>query len=477
MKQIRFILPALLLSVTIGVLGQSNGTLYHLQGVVPQSHLMNPAFQPMCGFYLGLPGISPLNVRAEWPFSLSDVIMHGPNDSLITFMYSAATQNEFKKSIHKNNRFYMETAIPIASIGLRVQKSYFTLDYRQRFNTSLSLPGDFLEFLLEWNEDGDVFDFKHFGVNTRLYQEFGLGVSHEVSKNLTVGGKAKLLFGIADLSTVNNNLKINTSLENWEITSDFALNASLPYVEVYRNDEGKFDDFDFDADSTLEILKTDRSALFKNVGLAADFGAVYTPISRLTLSASLIDLGFIKWTQSTYNISQNSTFLFDGIVLDSLQSDNFFDQVLDSIADEFQLSNTEDSYNTMLYGKVYLGARYNVTEQFSVGVLSRSQFLHGRINEKLTLSANLYPGKALSLAFSYSIQNYSYNNLGIGLSSKLGPFNWYMVLDNVPFMAETPDGLPIIPHTMKSLNFMTGFNLVFGCNKLKKLMKDKPMLQ
>ena len=46
---------AVLIWFSAGLQGQQSNILYYMKGV-PQSHLLNPATQPRCGFYLGLPG-------------------------------------------------------------------------------------------------------------------------------------------------------------------------------------------------------------------------------------------------------------------------------------------------------------------------------------------------------------------------------------------------------------------------------------
>ncbi|MCT4603808.1 MAG: hypothetical protein N4A59_13035, partial [Marinifilum sp.] len=55
--------------------------------------------------------------------------------------------------------------------------------------------------------------------------------------------------------------------------------------------------------------------------------------------------------------------------------------------------------------------------------------------------------------------NNSYNNIGFGLTAKLGPLQFYTVTDNV--MAA------IKPNSMQTANIRFGFNLLFGCKGWK----------
>ncbi len=79
---------------------QQSNILYYMPGV-PQTHLLNPATQPRCSFYLGLPLASPLQLNVEnSAFSINDVVWFD-GDSTITFMHPDADQDGFLKNFGK----------------------------------------------------------------------------------------------------------------------------------------------------------------------------------------------------------------------------------------------------------------------------------------------------------------------------------------------------------------------------------------
>ena len=478
MKRVLFV-GIILIALTSKNFAQFSGTLYHFGGIVPQANLMNPAYQPTAGLYLGLPGISPISAKASIPFSLSDVMWYDSDlDSTITFLHPEADPELFKDKIRKRNILSGEVSTNIASIGFRVNKLFFSVDVREKISSNLIIPGDFLTLLLEGNEDGDVFDLSYLGLNLDAYMEWGVGVSWKYSEQLSLGARGKILFGQANVSTNSKHMELETSLDRWNIESDMTINASIPFSDLQINDEGKFDfdnaDVNTDDLSTSDYIKT----AFKNTGLGLDFGAVFKPIDKITLSASIIDLGYIRWSSSVYNLKQNSSYEFTGINLDSIDNDEFLDQFVDTLIDEFDYIPSNDAYTTFLSSKLYLGFNYHVSKRSSFGVVTQSQLYKNRFINQITFSANLYPAKILATSFSYTIQNYSYNNLGFALGSTLGPLNMYFVLDNIPIVwaREVNDNYPI-PHKMKDINFKLGLNLVFGTNRQKKLLKDKPMLE
>ena len=101
----------------------------------------------------------------------------------------------------------------------------------------------------------------------------------------------------------------------------------------------------------------------------------------------------------------------------------------------------------------------------------------GRLREQLTISANFYPIKEIAGSLSWSIMNRTFNNFGIGLSFNPGPFNLYIISDNIPltFAVEQSSGAPI-PYKARTANIRFGINFVFGCHKEKKKLKDLPLI-
>jgi hypothetical protein len=442
---------------------------------VPQSHLLNPATQPRCGFYLGLPLVSPLQLNVEnSAFSVNDVLWYD-GDSTITFMHPDADQDKFLDNFGKSNYISTDVSTNIVSFGFRSGDMYFTYEITQRVSIRASYPGDMIRLALKGNEEGDEFDLSGFGVNAFSYLELSMGVSRKLSDILHVGYKSKILFGQANMSTKRTDITLTTD-EDWIVRSKFDINATLPGVIIPTDADGnfKYDDIDFEEDlQTSDYIKMATG----NFGLALDLGVHFKPIEKLTLSASILDLGFIKWKNYTFNITQDAEFIFDGIEVEFNDSTDFGENLLDSLENTFVLNETENSYSTFLPAKIYLGVKYDIIDEISVSALSRTEFYKGRLRQQFNLSANFYPIKMVAASINYSIMNKTFNNFGLGLALKAGPFNWYMISDNLPlvFAVEQSSGVPI-PHKTRTLNFRIGFNLVFGCAGTKKITRDMPLI-
>ncbi len=477
---------AILVWFSAGLKAQQSNVLYYMRGV-PQSHLLNPATQPRCGFYLGLPGVSPLQVNAEnSAFSLSDILWDN-GDSTITFMHPEGDKDQFLDNFGKANYVSADVSTSIASYGFRSEDMYFSYDITQRVLTRFSYPGDLIRLVLEGNEEDEEFDLSSLGVSAMTFTEFSMGVSHALNDMITIGYRGKMLFGLANVETKKSDILLTTSVDNWTIESKYDLNVSVPGLTIPRDLDGHFDPDNMDIADNLQTSDY-ISAITGNFGLGLDLGIHVKPIEDLTLSASILDLGYIRWKSYTYNLVQDTRFVFDpevsfeqsdtGVVVKFWGETDFGEALLDSIENSFVDNNeeTETAYTTYLPPKLYLGVKYDIIDQISVSLLSKSEIYKGRLRQQLSFSANFYPLHMVSATLNYTIMNRTFNNFGVGLALKAGPFNLYIISDNIPlvYAREINENI-IIPHKARTVNFRIGLNLVFACQKDKRKYGDLPL--
>ncbi len=454
---------------------QQSNTLYYMKGV-PQSNMLNPATRPPCNLFIGLPLVSLFQVYIEnSAFSVSDV-MWQDGDSTRLFFNELGSQDDFLKNFGKSNFISADLNTNLISFGFQSGPTYISYSLAERASFRFSYPGDLLDLLLNGVEQGDEFDLSGFGIEAYSMLEFAVGVSREINDQLTVGSRVKILFGHANISTRNTDIKLITDF-NWTMRSRFDLNATLPFVDIPVDGNG---DFRFDdvavQDSGISSVDIVRM-LTGNKGLAIDLGAHFKPIDNLTISGSLIDFGFIRWKNNTYNITQDAEYIYEALEVDISEPDVTFDNFLDTLENTFVFSSTEKPYTSFLAGKLYLGASYQIIEEIGAGILLRSEMFKGHLREQLTLSANFYPIKMVAASLSYSMMNRTFNNFGFGLSLKPGPFNIYVVSDNIPltFAVEQSSNIPI-PNKARTLNVRFGINFIFGCSKEKSKTKDLPLI-
>ncbi len=461
---------------------QDAQTLYYMNRV-PQSTFMNPAMQPKCNFFFGLPIVSSLQIDAgNNRLSLTDVIMkHPTEDSLITFLHPDAEfdSQDFLSKIDENNFFYEDFRTDLLSFGFRVNSWYFSFNLSEKFSSAINYPKDLMTLAIEGNRGfiNQNADLSYLGVNSSFYREYGIGVSKEINQKLSVGIRGKVLFGHANVSSDfnDNNLSLYSSRDSIYLNADATVYTSSPLIAT-TNDDGDFDGFEvptYIEDSETDSI-IDLALAHDNMGLGVDIGVYFQAMDKLSLSLSLIDLGYIKWdAKDVTKLDLKGSYAFKGVdVSDEIGENNEdtdpFDDMVDSLENSFTVSNTAKSYTTTLGTKIYVGANYAVSKKFDVGFLSRSYFYNSNLNQAFTFSANVRPFNGLSASLSYSIMNGAYNNIGFGLVLGGAPLQIYVISDNA--------SAALWGHKSTSFNFRFGLNVAFGCRKKAKKM-DTPLLK
>jgi hypothetical protein len=430
---------------------------------------MNPATQPECNFFLGLPGVAPLQLYVENSgFSVNDVIW-AEGDSVYHLLHPSANLDAFINGFKKGNYIVLDATTTISSFGVRIDDYYLTSDISVHADNRFIYPASFMEFLLKGNDTQQNYDFSGLGFDFTNYAEWAVGLSRKFSEELYIGARAKFLFGLANATARNTNFGLTMSPQEVSFDSEFDMFFSVIGLDAPDTlDSGSDFNYDFSLSSAMQ-----------NKGFGLDLGAHYSPIDRLMLSASLLDIGFIRWSGAKYSLSQNHDYVYHGVDEDNADSDNIGDEILDTLENMFTFTGNSTKYTTWLTGRVYLGGSYEITPSFNAGLLLHSPIIHGLLQPQITFHGNWQPSTVWSLSANYSLLNKSYAGFGIGTAFRLGPLNLYFMADQVPFSYNViqTDGAGIpVPNTIRSMSFRIGLNLVFGCNKKKRMLKDKPLL-
>jgi len=455
---------------------QVSNSLYFMKGV-PQSNRVNPAYQPACDFYIGIPLFAPLrNEETSNPYAWNDIFYpHPSEDSLITFLHPLGDKEAFLNKLESNNYITSQSGTSLISFGFRTDVGYFSMDITTRFEGGVNIPGDLGELLIIGAEEGKSYQLDGLATELWGFDEVALGWSGAILDNLKVGVRGKFLFGVGNLSTLNSDLTLSTSSDSWHLQSDMRLAASLPFADVTYDEEGRISDISFKDDvEDVDPWRLPKYAFNpRNFGLGIDLGVEYRPLDNLLLSASFLDLGYIKWKDEVHEVSYITDYDFQGFELDPLEIsdeytfgdylDSSFNQLTDSL-DQFLEFTPGGVYSRRLNSKLYVGASYSVTPAINLGILSRTDFLNHKITEQITASANFTLSTWLNLSLSYSYIDSYFKNVGAGLSVNAGPVNLYLISDNAL-------NLILWPQETRAVNVWFGLNLVFGCKSI-----DRPLV-
>lgn len=463
------------------VRAQITNSLYFMHGV-PQSNRINPAFRPQCGFYIGVPVIAPARVElASSALAYGDVIYPHPfQDSLITFLHPEGDKEAFLNLLKPVNFLVSDAGASLFSLGFNTQIGFFSLDVSTRIDGNIYYPGDLARLLINGAQNGQTYELDGIGTDLSVFEEVSAGWSQALTDNLNLGVRAKLLFGMGNFTTTSSDLSVTTSEEVWNIESDMMFNASLPFAEVQYDEEGNIEDIVINDDLENPDLMTLARYAFNtgNTGFGIDLGLDFRPAEKWQLSASLVDLGFVRWKDETHDVSYSMAYDYNGIEVDPVafsddytfgdHLDSMLTQLADSLSGFLQFSPGR-AYSTRLNSKLFVGASYDVSPALNLGILSRTDFLSGKIAEQVTASANFRAGRIFNFTLSYAYLNRYFKNFGAGISLNTGPFNLYAISDNVI-------NALVWPQEAKSVNLWIGMNLVFGYKQFRNREKDRPLV-
>lgn len=457
MQRIKNISVVLLFLMTLagGAFSQQANTMFHMKGL-PNSVEFNPAVhRDSSALIIGLPGVS---ISSSTGFAYSDLIHYGTGalkDSLVFDFI------KFHDALEKENHVVIESGIDLFKLGFRARNYFFSIDIRDRVVFQGSFDKSLVGFLRDGNAKylGQNVDLGNLAFNAMHFREYGIGVSHDfMNGRLTLGARAKALYGKANMNVDKLNLQVNTSAggESLTVKATGEANISGP-VEL------TFDEYGFIDETNDNFDIADYLFSNTNTGFAVDLGANYKVNNRLQVGASVIDLGSIKWSENVYNMLQDGTYEYTGADLSQSLNDqaegykkasDVFQDLTDSIKSGFKINNSRNKYTASIPTKIYLSGSYKLTEKTDLGFLGRAYLYEGNNDLSMTFSANTLVWRGISLTASYSVMNKAYDNLGFGMAARLGPVQLYMVSDKILSALKPADA--------HAFTFRFGINLLMG---------------
>jgi len=454
----------------LNVNAQQINTMYFMDNV-PFRNQLNPAFQPYSNFYLGLPiwGFTQFGVGNN-SLTLKDFV-YNQNGLPITFLHPNGNVDNFYKSLRPETAFRADAQINLLSFGFRTGVGYWNFSLIERADGQLNVPKDFMKLLLYGTPDQNninSYNLKNFGIDMNLYTEAGLGYSRNIDNQWSVGGKLKFLYGTANISAKNQSLDLQASANEWTVKGQGVLNVAIPGT--------------FDINSNPPYTEpTDMTDFISPSGLGAgiDLGLTFKPVNELTLSAAVVDLGFISWNNNVSNVNYSTDYSFTGVgsidINNNINSQALSDSILTALKNSVVTSNSTSQYKTYLSPKVNVGAEYGFFDnKLSLGLLSRTMLHKSTLYEELTASVNGRPINWFNLSASYSVLNGRMSNIGAGLGLRTGFLHWFMTADYIPLRyakVGNPVSLgpvtinPVVPYNTKGINVAFGFSFVFGNRK------------
>lgn len=409
-----------------------DGAQYRLQ--------LNPAMAPSKGF-IHLPAIGHFNASLRSnSLGSSDVIDIIKNSDDADYFAS----DRFVNNLKDENHALLNVGTDLFSVGWwQGSKSFWTITWNVKVNGDLNVQRGLFSFMRDMRgmESHDYTNYTrelgHQELNVNAYSEIGVGYTRRFGDRFSAGIRVKGLLGLGNANLKVNRAVVKTNLQgvdpgiDWttagpaelenvhgtaSIDVDARLESSFEGLEFQNSPQGYIDDVEFDS----------KHLGVAGIGAGVDLGVSARVAGGLTLSAALVDVGFIKWSKGATTVANANS---DDMRFDSDNPEDIF-RFADIVGDgetmnlemmRLYINDTASvSRTTKLSPTMVLGADYAFAgDKLSVGVLYTNYFGNISNDSEFTMSLNYTPSKLVGLALSYSPVLSAGQSIGLAL--KLGP--------------------------------------------------------
>lgn len=443
---------------------QNKQLLYNFTSV-PQSLMTNPGADVSYKFYFGIPLLSGISANVgSSGFSAYDLFADNGVDFNVKL-------RDVVFSTTRRDKAAINEQIELFSGGFRIKgeqdqyDSYVSFGMYQEFDFLSYMPKDPAILALEGNKDylGKVFDLGDLNAKAEMLTVLHIGYHKKINERLTLGFRGKIYSSIFNASSTKNSGYIYTT------PSSVNIYEQVIYSNLQLNTSGiaKYDDEDYNGDVAKDIKS---KALFGgNLGLGFDAGITYYPKKNIQFTASIVDVGFIKHTKEVENLIYKGYYKYDGIN-PKFTGTNSAGNIYQEFKDAIPLDTLHTKYTTWRPAKFNSSIQYSFEEErptdcnctdYNPETMYKSAvgaqlFVMTTPRAPLMAFTTYYRRKifnALQMKATYTIDSYSFKNIGLGLSSNFGPVNFYVLADNLLEYRDVSKA--------NSFSFQLGLNIIF----------------
>jgi len=416
----------------------SQNTMYFMDRL-PQQLNLNPALIPQVKFFLNFP-VTGGNQIAVYNSGFNYNQFKDFSDNLGTENYNP---DEFIKSIGDFNQTNLETRTNLFAMGFKLgDKGYFSVSTSFRNLLELKAPSNFVYLLDDYEKIKDRLPLSIEGASLvfNSFSQVAITYSRVFGEKLTIGISPKLIGALGGIKSDKLSLKLSQAgQDDFEIEYSGEAQIGLP-VPINPQAIDENGELNLDEDILPENWADDLNlkSLFQNTGFAFDLGVNYELNKKISLSASLLDIGSSRWSGNGY---------------------------ASSLDNETYKIKKNQSVKIKIPSKIYLGVNYKLSPKWNTGLLVSDAMYSNGNRISTVLSLNGYVFRLLSTSISY-VNSYGKNNLGLGIRLRLFPgMDLFAVTDN----------LTQLMNYKKAHNayIAFGFNIAYGIKQKTADKSDK----
>ncbi|MEQ9402110.1 MAG: DUF5723 family protein [Cyclobacteriaceae bacterium] len=426
------------LIVTVAV-SQTSLSFYHLGRTTYQNSSLNPAWIPDGKLFIGLPGLSGVHVHVNNKLSYNQLFTKESDSVLLDI-------NKALKGLQGQNMASAQVNVNLFHVGYRFpQGAVISLFANERVEVDALYPEQLIDYV--WNGNDNFLDDKirigRVGAQVSHFREIGIGYAYSVNGQLDFGMRAKYLMGFFDASTPGNfKANLTSSGEFFQLEGELK-NARLRTagVDIYSEDPVNGEVIDL----ASHLLGSGNS------GLALDLGVEYKLSRYYSVSASILDLGYINWKTNVVNHTLNdTTFTYRGVNLDGIG--DVREALEDSLFNKFETNETNETYKNWLPVKAYGSWIYHYDSQLDFYGTVGMRLIQGQLKMLYGGGMTRRFGRVFTGSLSATKLPQQFFNIGAAFAVNGGPVQFYMAADQV-INFSAPDA--------KAFDFRFGINFRF----------------
>ncbi len=457
MKKIFSILAVVIATVTLSESASAQLRSSYFMHNSNQRYEMNAALSPMRG-YLALPAIGGFYTSLETNFLSADNFFYpnGEGNGVVTYMHKSVSAEEFLNRLPDVNSLAFDNNIQLFGMGNYFKGGFWSFGIRLRSESNIDVPKDF--FAITKTLSHGTYDIGGMGFESSNFVEASLGYTFPVQDAFTLGFRAKVLLGLARVTSKINTLDVEIGEESYRADMAGTFHAT---VNGYNFEDIKGN---LTVDSFIDHLtnfENFNTSNIKSVGVAFDAGIEWTfKDEQIRFSAAVNDLGFNSWhTNSTLCATiDNVAFAFEGY---DFENNEVKFESPDNIVMQTTQETVEDK--VALHTSYIVGCEYSFANDIvSVGVLWNNKHYENRKWNSIGGSVTLRPTRWLTASASYSLVN-SVGLAGFALNLHPEMVNFFMGVDYIATKYGTANGGAIpIPLNQSSVNLSFGLTIPLG---------------
>ena len=438
---------------------------------IPQSLMLNPGANVNWKKHYGIPLLSQFHINGgSSGISAFDIFKTG-NDNI----NNRITDAIFKM---KSTDFFTSTQqLELINFGWRSRSDiYFSGGIYQEFDFIVYFPRDLAILAWEGNRDylNYEFDLGEVSALGDFMTVYHFGANKQISKKLTLGVRLKLYSSMVSFRSIHNQGTFVTRLGDAESPNIYEHDLENIDMTLQTSGYASLRNLDGVSSVTNEILG--RALFGGNVGVGVDLGFTYNINKAWKLSASAQDIGAIFHSKDVESYRAHGNYTLDGINLifpplsDGDSTYPYYDDLEDEFEREIPIDTLHSSYTQ------FRPLKFNAALTFGFGRFNArgecdclrmaNPTLHGQ-GLGLQIYSIFRPKspqmagtlfyyrrltKSISAKATYTVDSYSFYNLGLGMSANVGKFNFYLAADNLIWYSNLAKA--------KSVSLQLGFNII-----------------